>query len=119
MLVETAMNGQSGVGVTMILSLIWTWLYYALFESSNFFATPGKKACGLIVTTIDGHRLSFGRASGRYFGKWISGFTLGIGWFMAGWTRRKQALHDLISDCVVLKKIDQRNIAVVAVPARP
>jgi uncharacterized RDD family membrane protein YckC len=91
---------------TGLLALIWSWLYFALFESSAWRATPGKKACGLIVTDENGARISFARATGRYFAKFLSALILGIGFMMAGWTRRKQGLHDIICDTLVLKKVD-------------
>ena len=48
-------------------------------------------------------RLSFGHATGRFFAKMISGFTFGIGYVMAGFTERKQALHDMIAGTLVLR----------------
>ena len=80
------------------------WLYYALFEASHFQATPGKMALGLVVTDETGHRIGFGRATGRYFAKLISALILYIGFMMAGWTEKKQALHDILASTLVLKK---------------
>ncbi len=80
------------------------WVYYALMESSVKQATLGKMAIGIIVTDLDGKRVSFARATGRHFAKIISGFTLLIGFIMAGFTQKKQALHDIIADCLVIKK---------------
>jgi uncharacterized RDD family membrane protein YckC len=79
------------------------WLYFALMESSRWQGTLGKRALGVGVTGIDGKRVSFGRASGRYFGKFVSGMTFMLGYVMAGFTEKKQALHDIISDCIVVK----------------
>ena len=59
---------------------------------------------GIQVTDRQGSRIGFGRATGRYFGKIISCFTLYIGFMMAGWTQRKQALHDMIADTLVVRK---------------
>lgn len=82
-----------------------TWLYYAFMESSSHQGTLGKMALGLIVTDTAGRRISFGRASGRFFAKMITGMVpLGIGYIMAGFTEKKQALHDMIASCLVLKK---------------
>jgi len=81
------------------------WLYNALFESSSWQATPGKRALGLYVTDLAGQRVSFARASGRFFAKMISGLTLMIGYLMAGFTERKQALHDMIAGTLVLRKL--------------
>jgi uncharacterized RDD family membrane protein YckC len=80
------------------------WLYYALFESSGKMATLGKQACGLIVTSDTGQRMSFARATGRFFAKYISLLTLCIGYMLAGWTPKKQALHDMIASTVVTRK---------------
>ena len=81
------------------------WLYFASFESSRWQATPGKRALGLFVTDLAGKRVSFARASGRYFGKLLSEFIFFFGFLMAGFTKRKQALHDYLSGCLVLRKL--------------
>lgn len=84
--------------------IVVLWLYFALCESSALQATPGKLALGLQVTDEYGQRIGFGRATGRYFGKYISALILGIGFLLAGWTARKQALHDLMAGCCVVRK---------------
>ncbi len=86
------------------ISIVLNWLYFGFMESSPLQATVGKLALGLIVTDVDGRPLSFARATGRYFGKLLSGLTLCIGYIMAGFTQRKQALHDIIAGCLVIKK---------------
>jgi uncharacterized RDD family membrane protein YckC/Tfp pilus assembly major pilin PilA len=88
----------------MLASNVFAWLYSALLESSSRQATLGKMAFGIRVTDLDGQRIGFGRATGRYFAKWISGFTLGVGFVMAGFTQRRQALHDKIAGTLVLRK---------------
>jgi uncharacterized RDD family membrane protein YckC len=86
-------------------SLIIGWLYHAGMESSEHQGSLGKMALGLVVTDTDGRRVSFARASGRYFAKLITGLVpLAIGWIMAGFTEKKQALHDMIAGCLVLRK---------------
>ncbi|HKV26815.1 MAG TPA: RDD family protein [Candidatus Acidoferrales bacterium] len=89
----------------IVLAIVFNWLYYSLLESSAWQATLGKKALGLEVTDVDGRRVSFGRATGRYFGKIVSAFILCIGFIMAGLTARKQALHDMMAGCLVIRKI--------------
>jgi uncharacterized RDD family membrane protein YckC len=74
-------------------------------ESSQYHATLGKMLLGLIVTDDQGRPITFGRATGRFFSKLISRFTLGIGYIMAGFTQRKQALHDLIANTLVVRKM--------------
>ena len=87
------------------VGLVVTWLYHALMESSEWQATVGKKAVGLVVTDMTGQRVSFARATGRHFGKVITNMVpMLIGYMMAGFTERKQALHDMIAGCVVLRR---------------
>lgn len=100
--VDRANYQETGSAIDLLF-VIAVWLYFALFESSSLQATPGKLALGLRVTDDQGRRIGFGRATGRYFGKIISGLILGIGYMMAGWTRRKQALHDMMAGCCVVR----------------
>ncbi len=80
------------------------WLYFALMESSPRQATLGKQALGIMVTDLAGQRISFARATGRFFAKILSGLILWIGYVMAAFTERKQALHDLLASCLVVAK---------------
>jgi uncharacterized RDD family membrane protein YckC len=72
-------------------------------ESSARGATLGKMALGLRVVDLNGDRIGFGRATGRYFGKIVSGLILGIGYFMAAFTQQKQALHDIMAGCLIIR----------------
>ena len=85
------------------VSLIVTWLYYAFCESSSWQGTIGKKVLGLRVTDLDGNRISFGNATGRHFGKILSGLIFGVGFIMIAFTERKQGLHDMMASTLVLK----------------
>jgi len=85
------------------IELTMGWLYEALMTSSERGATLGKMAVGLRIVTDDGQRMSFLRATGRYFAKFVSAFTLGIGFIMAAFTDRKRALHDMIAGTLVIK----------------
>ncbi|HEY0233205.1 MAG TPA: RDD family protein, partial [Dokdonella sp.] len=78
--------------------------YYAGFESSRHQATLGKQAIGIQVTDLEGRRLSLGRALGRWFAASLSYLTLYIGFFMAGFTQRKQALHDYVAGTLVVDR---------------
>lgn len=101
-------------GVLLIIGVIFlfltvglavTWLYHALMESSQWQATVGKKALGLVVTDMAGNRVSFGRATGRHFAKIVTNMIpLFIGYIMAGFTQQKQALHDMIASCLILRR---------------
>lgn len=86
-----------------LLTLLLPIAYFALLESSRWQATIGKRICGLRVTRLDGRRISLPRAVGRYLGKFVSALILGIGFLMIAWTRRKQALHDLMADTLVVR----------------
>jgi uncharacterized RDD family membrane protein YckC len=87
----------------LVLLLVW-WLYSALLESSSRQATVGKMAMSIIVTDMAGQRISFGRATGRTFGKVISSMIFAIGYIMAAFTARKQALHDIMAGCLVIRR---------------
>jgi uncharacterized RDD family membrane protein YckC len=96
----------------LILLAAGSWLYWALLESSEWQATLGKKALGLYVTDLDGKRTTFGKASGRFWSGRGIGFVPSIGGLyylidciMAGFTEKKQALHDMIASCLVLRKV--------------
>ena len=86
-----------------LLSMVVGWLYFALMESSNKQATVGKIALNIRVTDLNGNRISFGRATARYFGKYLSAMIAMIGFIMAAFTKRKQALHDILAETLVLK----------------
>lgn len=101
----TGDRAVAGLGITIFLvpTLMGEgWLYFAILESS-FQATLGKRALGLKVTGIDGGPISFGRASLRYFAKILSAAILNIGFIMAAFTKRKQALHDILTSCLVVR----------------
>ncbi len=87
-----------------VLGLIAQWLYFAVMESSRKQATFGKQLLGIKVTDLQGERITFARASGRFFGKILSSLTLLIGYIMAAFTERHQALHDMLAGTVVVKK---------------
>ncbi|MDX6593454.1 MAG: hypothetical protein QOJ13_2650 [Gaiellales bacterium] len=67
-------------------------------------ATLGRRALGIKVTDVEGNRITFARATGRYFAKILSALTLLIGYIMAAFTARKQALHDLIAGTLVVNR---------------
>jgi uncharacterized RDD family membrane protein YckC len=89
----------------MIMRTILHWLYFALMESSAWQGTLGKKALGLEVTDLEGRRISFGRATGRFFAKIISSLILFVGYIMIGFTEKKQGLHDMIAGTLVIRKL--------------
>ena len=86
-----------------LISLVISWLYFALMESSERGATLGKMAVGLRVVSSGGQRLSFLNATGRYFAKLLSALILCIGSLMIAFTDRKRGLHDMIAGTLVVK----------------
>jgi len=98
------------IGVTFILAFIGivvggSWLYNALLESSAWQGSVGKKMLSLKVTDLWGRPITFGRASGRHFGKIITSLIpFGVGYMLAGFTEKKQAIHDMLASCLVLRQ---------------
>lgn len=90
--------------VANLLSIIITAAYYTWFHASQSMATPGKMAVGIKVVRVDGARISLARSVGRYFATWLSALVLCIGFLMAAFTQRKQALHDMVCDTLVVDK---------------
>ena len=88
----------------MVIGVLLLWLYFALLESSRLQATLGKLALAIKVTTLDGGRIGFWRATLRTVAKYLSAVILMIGFIMAGFTRRKQALHDVIAGTLVVDR---------------
>jgi uncharacterized RDD family membrane protein YckC len=89
----------------MLALMIIHWLYFAGMESSARQGTIGKSVMSLRVADLEGKRISFGHATGRFFAKIVSGMIpFLIGYLMAAFTEKKQALHDLIAGTLVLEK---------------
>jgi uncharacterized RDD family membrane protein YckC len=96
------MEGPLGV----LASLVGTFLpilYWPVLESSGWRATVGKRIMGLQVTDAEGGQLSFLRALMRMLAKVVSSIPLGLGFVMAAFTARKQALHDFIAGTLVVR----------------
>jgi uncharacterized RDD family membrane protein YckC len=87
-----------------VIVIVGTWLYYALMESSEKQATLGKMAVGIKVTGMNGARISFGNATGRFFGKILSGLIMYVGFIMVAFTDKKQGLHDMMANTLVVLK---------------
>jgi len=99
----TALLGMMGF-LWLILAVIAPWIYEAAMISSDKQATLGKRAVGIVVTDLEGNRITFGKATGRYFGKYLSSLILLIGFIMAAFTEKKQALHDIMAGCLLKVK---------------
>ncbi|AZZ38196.1 hypothetical protein CIK05_15770 [Bdellovibrio sp. qaytius] len=79
-------------------------LYKPVFEASPLMGTPGKAMMGMIVVSETGQRLTIKQAYIRYFCSILSGFVLGIGYFMNLFTAKRQTLHDMIAESVVINQ---------------
>jgi len=93
-----ALAGSASRGVSIVVG----WLYFSLLESSSWQGSVGKKLLGLRVVDMNGERISFGKASGRYFGKILSAMICLIGFIMAAFTEKQQALHDMLAGTLVV-----------------
>jgi len=79
-------------------------VYWSLMEASKHQASLGKQALRILVVDQQGRRIGIPQAFGRNVAKLLSSITLFIGFMMAGWTQRKQGLHDMVSGCLVIKR---------------
>jgi uncharacterized RDD family membrane protein YckC len=80
--------------------LFFPWLIFTL-SYALLGASPGKLLFGLRVRGLDGQKVSAGKISVRYFGKWLSALPLFAGYFMALFSG--QALHDRMNKTVVVR----------------
>lgn len=97
-------DGSALQCVGYVIGAVIGWIYYAAMESSPKQATLGKMALGVKVTDLEGQPISFGRASARFLGRYVSSLLLGIGFLMVAFTERKQALHDMMAGCLVVDR---------------
>jgi uncharacterized RDD family membrane protein YckC len=93
----------AAMGTMILVTLAIQFVYHAYLESSEKQATIGKMVLGLKVTDLNGQRISFARASGRFFSKLISSLVLCIGYIMVAFTEKKQGLHDMIASTLVVR----------------
>jgi uncharacterized RDD family membrane protein YckC len=93
----------SAVSSLILLTMAIQVLYYAIMEASKYQATLGKMALGLKVTDMNGQPIDFPKSLLRNLAKIISGMLMMIGYIIAGFTEKKQALHDMIANALVVK----------------
>jgi uncharacterized RDD family membrane protein YckC len=93
----------SSAFVFIALAFVGQWLYEALFTSSSWQATIGKRVLRLKVVDEAGNRIGFGRATGRFFAKILSSMFFCIGFIMIAFTERKTGLHDMLAGTRVMK----------------
>lgn len=100
---EMIMAILSSVFLYAAIAFVGQWLYEALLTSSTWQGTIGKRVLRLKVVDEAGNRISFGRATGRFFAKVLSSMFFCIGFIMVGFTERKRGLHDMLASTVVMK----------------
>lgn len=91
-------------GITQVVFLAIQTLYFSFMESSPYQVSIGKMVLGIKVTDINGNKLDFTKALVRNLCRIISSMILFIGYLMAAFTEKKQALHDMIANTLVVKK---------------
>lgn len=121
-LIDVLVIGAVGVTLTMLVTTLAPgnlealanvapvtaaigWAYFVLFETSPARGTLGKVALNLYVADVHGDPISYRRAAFRYLFKGFSTLLLGLGWVMAAFTPRKQALHDVLAGTLVLRRV--------------
>ncbi len=95
---------RGNLTIVTLVSILIAWIYYAVQESSPKQATIGKQALGIVVTDLNNQQISFVTATIRHFSKILSGIILLIGYIMALFTEKKQALHDMLAGTLVVNK---------------
>jgi uncharacterized RDD family membrane protein YckC len=100
---ELLTTEAAATAADFLVGIVLYWLYEAFQESSAKQATLGKQALKIVVTDLNSNRISFGKATRRHFSKWISGLTL-VGFFLPFFNEKKQALHDILAGCLVVRK---------------
>jgi uncharacterized RDD family membrane protein YckC len=96
---------MDGLYFNIIIFLI-VWNYFAFQESSTRKGTVGKQAMNLIVTDLDGNKISFTQATARFLGKFLAAVPFFAGFLLIFFTKKKQALHDIIAKTLVFVQED-------------
>lgn len=100
---ETMTDNESN-RIVFLPALVIAWIYSAAMESGPWRATVGKLAFGLVVTDLEGKPISFWRATRRFSWKVFGAISMGLTLLPSLWTRRRQNVHDLLSQTLVLRK---------------
>jgi len=87
-----------------LLWFLFVFLYYVYMESSSRQGTFGKNVLGIIVTDLDGNRISCGRATVRFIGRIIESISYGLLYLIIPFTAKKQGLHDFMAGTIVIRK---------------
>ncbi len=96
-------EGDTTFFITLVGSIFWFWLYHVYFWTSARQATWGMRIAGIMVTDLNGRRLSRLRASARFFARFLSYYTV-VGFLMQPFNAKRQTLHDRLSGALVLRR---------------
>ena len=113
--VAFAFLGPIGAWLMTLTGLVAPLLYWGWMQASARQATFGKALLGMKVTDASGNRMSLLRSLGRELAKWLSAIPLMIGFLIAAFTGRKQALHDIVASTTVVKERPGHLIAALVI----
>lgn len=99
-LILSGMGGSAGFGISILIGVA----YKPIFESSTLSATPGKALMDMAVVSEAGNPINFKTALIRYLCSFLSMLALYIGYLMQPFTGKRQTLHDMIAETVVIRR---------------
>lgn len=101
---QAALQAIQGNSALMLSGMLLPLIYFTILESSPWQASLGKKLFRIKVTDLEGYRLPWWKAALRQLFKiLLLEFTLTLSCALAGFTPRKQALHDMLTRCLVVR----------------
>jgi uncharacterized RDD family membrane protein YckC len=113
-------DGEMGLYLTVFaITTVFTWLYSALLESSRWRGTLGQQLLDMRVGDGRDRRISFGRATARYFAQYLSAALCLVGYLFNLWTPRRQTLHDMVAGCVFVVPAREPAPGVVVMTGNP
>ncbi len=95
---------DAALGAAVWTSILVFWLYHAHFWTSKHRATWGMRVAGIVITDLTGHRIGRLRATARFFARFVSYYTVGVGFLMQRFSAKRQTLHDRICGTVVVRR---------------
>lgn len=92
-------------GLSFLIRILVAMAYTGALDGGPTGQTIGRKALNIrVVDAVTGQPgIGFGRAVGRYFGRFVSGIALGLGYLWMLWDPRKQTWHDKFVNTIVVK----------------
>jgi uncharacterized RDD family membrane protein YckC len=98
----------AGIGMLFLsvpLAILTTVVYHIKFETGPNQATIGKRLLGMKLVNMQGGTISAGQSLGRLLSQvFLSTMFFSIGYWLALFTDKKQALHDLVASTLVVRQ---------------